>query len=212
MFISENTRMRLKTVVLFGFNGFKTAMATLLVLFVHQVCPNKSGEAVTCTLQDNLTDLTTWNTVVLALNFITLAVFMGMYVLELYKENWCIANLDVDASLPNTHLQEELEAYPTLSARLVSLNRHYCKYAVALVIVNAVNVALSCVILTEYYGGYKTLTGLLTNVFLVADKLYSCLHMSISSMRLSLPYSSYMSDHIIFNTVDKKHKMPPPEL
>jgi hypothetical protein len=204
--------MRLKTVVLFGFNGFKTAMATLLVLFVHQTCPDDFGQAVTCTLQDNMTNLTTWNAVVLAMNFVTLTVFMGMYVLELYKENWCIANLDVDASLPNTQLQQELEAYPHLSARLVSLNRHYCKYAVALVCVNSLNVALSCVILKQYYGGYKTLTGLLTNVFLVADKLYSCLHMSIISMRLSLPYSAYMSEHIIFNAVDKKHKMPPPEL
>ena len=206
--LTQDTVLRLKTAALFVFHGFKTAMATLLVVFVHQVCPQDGGSAAaaSCTLRDNLTGLTTLNTIVVAFNALTLIVFMGMYILELYKENWCIANLQVDASLPNTNLQQELVAYPRLETRLISLNRHYCRYAVALVGLNVINIGLSCVILAQYFGGYKTLTGLLTNVFLVADKLYTCLHVSLLSMRLALPYSAYMSDHVIFNAVAQKHK------
>jgi hypothetical protein len=209
MTLSDNTIQRLKSSVLFLFHGFKTAMATLLALFVHQACPGPSG---VCTLQDNVTDLTNFNTVVVAFNFATLVVFMVFYMFEAYKENWSISNLDVDATLPNTHLQRELMTYPVLGARLMRLNQHYCRYAIVLMVMNAANIALSSVLMSQYYGGYKTLTSLLTNVFLVADKLCTCLHMSLLSMRLTLPYSAYMSDHVVFNTLDKKHKRAPPEI
>ena len=202
MSLTRTTRQHLTATVLFAFHGFKTAAASLLALFIHQAC---AGGTV-CTLRDNLTDLTVFNIVVVAFNFATLLAFMGMYALEMHKENWSYANFDVDADLPTTHLQKELVAYPMLRARLMRLNQYYCRYAIVLVAMNVLNVTASSVLVSQYYGGFKSVTGMISSVCLVSDKLYTCLHMSLRSMRLDLPYSAYMTDYVIFNAVDKKHK------
>ena len=130
-----------------------------------------------------------------------------MYILEFYRENWCINWLDIDKTLPSNNLKTEIENYAAIKARLRVLNIWYCRYAIFLSVIVGINVVLSAILVSQYYGGYKTATGLFTNVFLVCDKLHACVHISHASYRDMLPYSAYMKDYIVFNTVDKKHKL-----
>lgn len=200
---TQDTKQRIQATFLFLFTGFKTVMATLLSVFVHQVCE----ESKECSITDNVTDLTLFNIVVLAINFITLGVFAGMYILEFYRENWCISWLDVDPSLPTINLETEIEAYPDVKERLRVLNKRYCACAVGLSGITLVNILVSAVLVAQYFGGYKTITSFLTNVFLVCDKLYTCIYISHESYKEMLPYSAYMKNFVVFNTIDKKHKL-----
>ena len=203
---SQNTKQRIKSSFLFLLTGFKTIIATLLSIFVHQVCTTSGQE---CSVTENLTDLTSFNAAVVSFNFITLGIFVGMYILEFYRENWCMNWLDVEKTLPADNLKTEIEAYTDIKTRLRVLNVRYCRYAVFLSGVVLINVLLSAILMTQYYGGYKTITSFLTNVFLVCDKLYACVYISHASYRDMLPYSAYMKDYIVFNAIDKKHKLTP---
>ena len=204
MFVfSQDATQHIKTTFLFFFTGFKTILATLLSLFVHQVCTD--GQE--CTFSENVTDLTLFNTVAVFFNFITLGIFLGMYFLEFYRENWCIKWLDIEKTLPSDNLKTEIQAYTDIKERLQVLNIRYCRYAIFLSGITAINVILSAILVCQYYGGYKTITSFLTNVFLVCDKLYACVYISHASYKEMLPYSAYMKDYIVFNTIDKKHKM-----
>ena len=178
-------------------------IATLLSVFVHQVCLSNQE----CTLSENVSDLTPFNAAVVAFNFFTLGIFIGMYVLEFHRENWCINWLDIEKALPSDNLKFEIEAYADIKARLRVLNVRYCRYAIFLSGITIINVIFSAILVSQYYGGYKTITGFLTSVFLVCDKLYACVYISHASYRDMLPYSAYIKDYVIFNTIDRKHKM-----
>ena len=57
---------------------------------------------------------------VVAVNFITLGVFV---ITQLYfgaREYWCIDAFDLDVSLPGDNLLEELELYPECALRIHS--------------------------------------------------------------------------------------------
>ena len=61
-----------------------------------------------------------FNKLVLAVNFITLGVFV---ITQLYfgaREYWCIDAFDMDVSLPGDNLLEELELYPECAAESAS--------------------------------------------------------------------------------------------
>lgn len=147
--LTEDTKQRMKATVLFIITGFKTIMATLLSLFVYQRCENEIEE---CSLRDNVTNLTVYNEAVVIFNFVTLGIFVGMYILEFYRENWCIKYLDISNFLPNDNLRTEIVRYPDINDKLIKLNKHYYKYSLTLVIFNIVNFIISAILISQFYG------------------------------------------------------------
>jgi hypothetical protein len=71
---------------------------------------------------------------------------------------------------------------------------------------NIINIVTSAIIIYHYYGGYKSIVGMLSEVFLIVDKLYNSINIAHKSVTELLPYSAYMQDFIIFNTIDPKYK------
>jgi hypothetical protein len=71
---------------------------------------------------------------------------------------------------------------------------------------NIINFILSVILINQYYGGYKTIISILTNILLIVDKIYTAIHISHKSVLEILPYSAYIKDYIIFNTIDKQYK------
>lgn len=207
MLLSENLKQRLQSTFLFLFSSFKILMATLLTVFVHQECPQADLSINECSIVDNFTNLTNYNLACLIINFITLGIFIGFYILEFYRENIYIKYLDTDPKLPNLNLKNEIVAYPKIEKKLIKLNNHYHIYSFVLLISNIINSIVSIILLVKYYGGIKTITGYLSSIFLITDKIYNSLHISIKSVKETLPYSAYMTDHIIFNTIDKFYKI-----
>ena len=61
----------------------------------------------TCTLADNVSDLTDYNA--------TTAVLMAVaFIFEVRRENWMIKHLDVDPAKPDINLATEIQAYDKL--------------------------------------------------------------------------------------------------
>ena len=181
-------------------------LATLLTIFVYQLCPNSDGILKDCTFKDNFINLTMLNLVAIIINFITLGIFIGFYILEYYREHKCIKYLDIDESMPTNNLKNEIMSYPKIEKKLNILNIHYRNYSFTMFAMNIVNIIISSLIIYHYYGGYKSIVGMLSETFLIVDKLYNSINISYKSVKEILPYSAYMKDYIIFNTIDRKYK------
>ena len=206
MVLSQDTKQRIKATFLFIYTGLRTMLATLLTIFVYQLCSNLDETIKDCTFKDNFTDLSTLNLAAVIFNFLTLGVFLGFYILEYYREHKCIKYLDIDESLPTNNLKNEIMSYPKIESKLNKLNIHYRNYSFAIFIMNIVNIIISSFIIYQFYGGYKSIIGMISEVFLIVDKLYNSINIAYKSVKEILPYSAYMKDYIIFNTVDSKYK------
>jgi hypothetical protein len=175
-------------------------MATLLSIFVPQICDNQSDKI--CTITDNFTNLTDYNIAVTTFNFITLGTFIALYVIEYMRENWCIEYLDIDNNVANTNLKTEIERYPEYKEHMIILNNHYHIISIITVVMNVVNFILSAVLIYGYYYlDYRSVTVLLTNIILIVDKIINCFNVSKKSVEEVIPISAYMMTPVIFNVV-----------
>ena len=206
MFFSSDTKLRIKTTILFMYTALRIMLATLLTVFVYQLCPQPNGTLKDCTFKDNFINLTKFNLIALVINFITLGVFSGFYILEYYREYKCMKYLAIDNNLPENNLRSEIISYPKIELKLNYLNIHYRNYSIVMFLMNIVNIILSAILIYHYYGGYKSIVGMLSEVFLIVDKLYNSINIAHKSLKDILPYSAYMKDYIIFNTIDTKYK------
>jgi hypothetical protein len=203
--LSDDQKQTIKSTISFLTESFKMLMATLLCIFVPQRCVENVDNI--CTLTDNFTNLTNFNIVVLVINFITLANFIYLYIVEYKREHWCISILDIDYDKPNTNLKVEINNYPVYKEELVSLNNKYYKITIITLILNICNFILSSILIYGfYYLDYRSVTILLTNVLLIVDKLLSCISISNKSVEELLPISAYMTTPVIFNTIDSDYK------
>ncbi len=200
--ISEDNTQRIKSILSIGINGYKILMATLLCIFVPQKCEDRE-----CTLYDNFTDLSAYNMFVLIFNFITLAIFVGFYGVEYYRENWCIEHLDTDPTKPLTNLKEEIMLYPEFKEKVQQIDYIYYSYSKILCVCTVINFIVSSILIyVYYYFGFKSVTVMITYFLLVIDKLIFSLTMSKISYEEFLLHSVYMTGPIYFNVIDADYK------
>lgn len=165
-------------------------------MYINYV-PNLDGTYRDCSIKDNFTNLSKINLVTVIFNFLTFGIFIGFYILEYYREHKCIKYLDIDDSLPSNNLKNEIMLYPKIEVKLNKLNIHYRNYSFVMFIVNIVNIILSSFVIYQYYGGYKSIVGMISEVFLIVDKLYNSINIAYKSVKEILPYSAYMKDYHI---------------
>jgi len=206
MKLTQDAKQYIKVTFLFIYTCIRTMLATLLTIFVYQLCPSKNGTTHDCSILENFTDLTELNLAAVIINFLTLGIFFGFYILEYYREHKCIKYLGIDENLPNNNLKNEIAAFPKIQVKLNNLNKHYKNYSFVIFIINIVNIIISSIIIFQFYGGYKSIIGLISETFLIADKIYNSINISYKSVKELLPYSAYMKEYIIFNTIDTNYK------
>lgn len=205
MNLTDDQKQTLKSIVILLSESFKVLMATLLSIVVPQSCDNQPDKL--CTMMDNFTNLTPYNTAVTVFNFLTLGGFIGLYVVEYMRENWCIVYLDIDNNLANTNLKTEMNLYPEYKEHMITLNNNYNKMSIAIVTANIINFILSGVLIYGYYYlDYRSITVLITNFILIIDKLINCFNVSNKSVDEMIPISAYMSTPVVFNTIDSDYK------
>lgn len=95
---------------------YSVLMASFLSIFVPQKCP--SGK--TCSLSENVTDLKTYNKIVLAFNCGAALALVSGQILYVRRENWMIKHLDEDQGEAYDALADGafVERYPHLSEPL----------------------------------------------------------------------------------------------
>jgi hypothetical protein len=201
--ISEDLKEKIITICLFFVEGFRIIIASMLCLFIPQNCNNNL-----CTVDDILLTINNFKLVIIIFNCITLLAFIGMYLLEYYREYWTIENLDIDESKSIHNLKNVIDEYSDIKQDLIDLNNNYYTYSIVMVFIYGINFLLSSIYILGYnYLDYRTTFNLIINLYLVVDKLYTNIIISSQSHTDLIAYSAYMKTPVAYNTIDHKYSV-----
>jgi len=201
---SVDTKERIKVGGLFIFQSYKVIMGSMLSLFVPQLC---DGEEV-CTISDNLLhhDNDVFHQVTLGFNFLSVLLFIGVYVIELKRENWCVKYLDIDHNIPDNNLESIIKDKPDLLLPLSKHNKLYFQSMFITSLVYSVNLVLSSILIYDNYAGIPSVTSYMSYVVLILLKIYNSLCISYDSMKNNKALSAYIIEFTSYNKIDVDHK------
>lgn len=203
----SDSQQRLMVALAFVLEFYKVMMGSMLTVFVPQRCGTAASPDDVCSVSEIAAQLASsgdaTQRAAFVMNLSTLLVVVFMYGFEAYRENWCIENLDIDPSKPETHLDAELAAWPELRKTGLVLNARYSRMSGIAAAVVAGNFSLSSVFLLAHQAGLATLISLLSYLLLLAIKLHSTYRIAHASLRDAKTYSAYMVSQRVFNCVDE---------
>ena len=199
MKVTNDFKERLKIGGLFIFQSYKVIMGSMLTLFVPQLCEDDE----VCSIHDNLVkheDL--YHQITLGFNFLSVLLFIGVYGIELRRENWCVKNLDIDHNLPDNNLENAIRDKPEL---LIPLKKHNTLYFRSMAVTSSiysVNLVLSSIFIYNNYAGIPSITSYMSYVVLILLKIYNSLFISYDSMTNNKALSGYIMEFSSFNKID----------
>jgi hypothetical protein len=200
---SVDTKERIKVGALFIFQSYKVIMGSMLSLFVPQLCENEE----VCTISDNLLhhDNDVFHQVTLGFNFLSVLLFIGVYVIELKRENWCVKYLDIDHNIPDNNLESIIKDKPDLLLPLSKHNTLYFKSIFITSIIYSINLVLSSILIYDNYAGIPSVTSYMSYVVLILLKIYNSLFISYDSMKNNKALSAYIIEFTSYNKIDVDH-------
>jgi hypothetical protein len=202
--LSDDTDQMISSFFTSFVDGIKVAMACLLSVFVPQYC-DLSG--TTCTLEENFVDLTSFNTFVLAWNFISLACFIYTAILQNKREAYFISHLEESREHAYNSLGKNLIAYPRIKRRVSEMNDQLYTWGIVTTCMFTMNILFSSILIFGFfYDGFRSITTLVANVLLVSTKLNTMITtLSECKQAKMLALSTIHVRPVSYNTVDVKY-------
>ena len=185
---------------------FSSVFGCLLAVFVPQSC---GARAVVdeCSLEENVyVDITPFNAVVLAFNFLTLALVLAGFAVEFARERFIVLHFDVDYSQPDDNLNAALAqggAHAALRARLRAWNHLYHNLFLLISGVAALNAALSAALCfsPQYFAGFRGASTFITNTLFLAQRLANSVIVSEASAAEAKAQSVNLVEPMTFNVL-----------
>lgn len=211
MKVSNDTKERIKVGFLFLFQSYKVVMGSMLTLFVPQKCYDTTLDLTTekiCSISDNLLndDDDLYHNITLGFNLLSVILFVGVYSIELKRENWCVKHLDIDHNLADNNLESEILDKPDLLIPLKKHNTMYFKSMVLTSSVYSINLILSSIFIYNNYAGIPSITSYMSYVVLILMKIYNSLYISYVSMKGNKALSGYIMEFTSYNKIDIDYK------
>lgn len=208
--------MQRLTVLFSSFVGFYSIiMSSLLLIFVPQSCnvlctdfsrKIQNSEIINCCVYNN-NYMYQFINGVFVINFITLLLFIIMYIIELIRENKLIKYLNVNINMPNDNLDVEKTFKKLLTIKIMeihNIDKYYQISSYTVMFFFIINAILSGIIIYNNYRNNQTATSFITNIMLMSLKLTNVY--KIINTEKNIFYSAYMTSSVQFNDVDKKYK------
>ena len=98
--IDEDIIQRIKVSGVFLLQVYKVTTGTMLSLFIPQNC----GENM-CSLNENFNNSELYHRTTFYWNLLSGFLFICSYLVELYREEWCVKYLDIDNDIPDNSLK-----------------------------------------------------------------------------------------------------------
>jgi hypothetical protein len=177
---------------------YRVIVSSFLVLFVPQKCDDH-----VCTLSENMVLEHDLYNAGLVFNFLTMAAFLAMYLLEVKRENRLITYLDVNKSVPMDNASVGL-ALDKLSVdkrdSIWSLDKYYIYSGWTAIIMFIINTFLSGFVVYEYYLDSQTTSTYITNILFMVTKLGD-VYANVNTEK-NVFYSAYLKGKVQYNDVD----------
>ncbi len=201
MKVSTDTKELIQSYAISILEAYKVLLACLLSIFVPQFCP-ETGK--TCTLNENFSNLSTYNEFVIVFNFLTLGLFIYLYILQNRRETYMITHLDADKKHAVTSFTTNCKDYPKIVNRVVEYNKKLQLFTKLVSIFFYLNAIFSGILVCYYYyDGFRTATTLIANILLVSSKLFSMWSvMTECNSEPQLALSTYQVMPVGYNIID----------
>ena len=196
--VDQDIVQRAKICGFFVLELYKITTGTLLSLFVPQKCNNQ-----VCTITENLNNKELYHSVVMYTNFVSMFLFLSYYIIELYREEWCVRNLDVDNNYSDNHLKKIIIKLPNLNKKMDKLNFIYYHLFNLNCLIYAINLGVSIKLLKDNYHSSATISSFCSFVLLVIMKMYNSYGVSRISIKDDKMTSAFIKEFISFNVIDK---------
>jgi hypothetical protein len=122
----------------------------------------------------------------------------------------CIQSFDLDPTLPNDNLEEEVQLYPEIASKMQRINRHSWRLAVVITLALALNFILSAVhTLRDYSEGKSSAMALLSYTLLLAPRVLGWLLNAYRAYFRNEPVSFFIKTPALPNTIDADWKYRP---
>jgi len=196
--LDQDITQRIKVAGFFVLELYKITTGTLLSLFVPQRCDEH-----VCTITENLNNKETYHSIVMYINFVSMFLFFSYYIVELYREEWCVRNLDVDNNYSDNHLKKIIVKLPNLNNRMDKLNYFYYHLFNLNCFIYTINLGVSVKLLKDNYHSSATISSFCSFVLLVLMKFYGSYEVSRKSIKEDKMTSSFIKEFISYNVIDK---------
>jgi len=196
--VDQDVIQRVKVCGFFFLELYKITTGTLLSLFVPQKCDEH-----VCTITENLNNKETYHSIVMYTNFVSMFLFLSYYIVELYREEWCVRNLDVDNNYSDNHLKQIIIKLPNLNDRMDKLNKIYYHLFNLNCFIYTINLGISIKLLKDNYHSSATISSFCSFVLLVLMKFYGSYEVSRKSIKEDKMTSSFIKEFISYNVIDK---------
>jgi hypothetical protein len=210
MKLSQDRQQKLLVALFISLDIYRIIVGCFYSIFVPQLCTDRLTKAENaCTLKDNITDLTDYNTAVIAVNALTAASMLAAFIIELRRELWMIKHLEVDSKKADDNLVHEIESYDNMKQSFLKKNRHYTivfSVAGSLAIINAI---MSGVLMGQYFDGLKTVTTFATNSLLIGMRSAKSLQIARKCTKDMKALSAYLGEQTAYNTIDPDYRIVP---
>jgi hypothetical protein len=196
--VDQDIIQRIKICGFFFLESYKITMGTLLSLFVPQKCDEH-----VCTITENLNNKESYHSLVMYTNFTSMFLFLSYYMVELYREEWCVKNLDVDNNYSDNHLKQVIVKLPNLNLKMDRLNKIYYYLFNLNCLIYTINLGVSVKLLKDNYHSSATISSFCSFVLLVIMKMYGSYSVSRLSIKDDKMTSAFIKEFISFNVIDK---------
>jgi len=194
---SEDTKQRIKVSGIFLLQVYKIMTGTMLSIFLPQNCGDQM-----CSLSDNYHNSEIYHRCVLSWNCFSAFLFICSYLIELYREEWCVKYLDIDNNYPDNSLKHIIIKEKVLDKKMDQLNIYYFRTLSVNTFVYCVNILLTIKMMNDNYYNNSTISCFISFSLLVIMKLYNSLNVGYQSVKNDKMMSAYMSEFVSYNVID----------
>ena len=195
--IDEDLKQRMKVGGIFLLQVYKVMTGTMLSLFIPQNCGTEM-----CSLNDNYRNNEVYHKTTFYWNSFSALLFVCCYLIELYREEWCVKYLDIDNDYPDNSLKKIIVQEKELDKRMDKLNKYYYHILCINSFVYFVNIVLTIKMINDSYYNSSTLSCFISFVLLVLMKLYNSFTVAHQSVKNDKMMSAYMCEFVSFNVLD----------
>jgi hypothetical protein len=199
---SEDTKQRMKVSGIFVLQVYKIMTGTMLSIFLPQNCGDEM-----CSLGDNYHNSEVYHRIVFSWNCFTAFLFICSYLIELYREEWCVKYLDIDNNYPDNSLKHIIVKEKVLDKKMDQLNIYYFRTLSVNTFVYCVNMLLTIKMMNDNYYNNSTISCFISFSLLVIMKLYNSLTVGYQSVKNDKMTSAYMSEFVSYNVLDTDYVM-----
>lgn len=181
----------------------RVSMGCFTSVFVTHACKKREEGDEECSYMFAWHPETKLGKVTLGFNAITCLLFLCLYAVEVYRENWLIEYLDSNDTIPTVNLSKAIPFH--LNKELSRINMLYWHTTWSTMVLFVINFAISAKFLSKTFTTLNTLSAFAGFTILLGQKIYYAASIAYTGRTGYVAQSAFLTIPFTYNTIDEDH-------